>query len=469
MGRLLIVDDEPNLRRVLSSDLRLDGHSVEEADGVTAAQPLLSERDYDVVITDQKMPDGDGLKVLSLAHESDPSLAVIFLTAVPTIELAVESMRQGAFDFISKPFNPEVVRATVRRACERTALLRENQLLKSTVGSLLGADTIYGESKEIKAVREQIARVAPTDATVLIVGETGTGKELVARAIHRNSRRANKPLIAVNCAAFTETLLESELFGHERGAFTGADRARQGLFEAAHGGTLFLDEAGEMSAAAQAKLLRVLVDGQVVRVGSTQSRSVDVRVLVATHRNLEERVQQGLFRQDLYYRLAVVPIRIPALRERREDIPGLCDVLSAQIAKDLKVRRKRMSPEALQKIINYAFPGNIRELRNLLERAHILGPSEEISADELPLGDHTQPSPASQNMEMRDWIRTLPSKVELRELLTQFEKGLIERALEEANGVQAEAARMLSLSRSDIGYKIARYAIGRSEDNQPLR
>jgi DNA-binding NtrC family response regulator len=464
MARLLIVDDEPNLRRVLSSDLRLDGHSVEEADGVTAAQPLLRERDYDVVITDQKMPDGDGLKVLSITRESDPSVAVIFLTAVPTIELAVESMRQGAFDFITKPFNPEVVRATVRRACERTNLLRENQLLKSTVGTLLGDDTIFGNSGEIKAVREQIARVAPTDATVLIVGETGTGKELVARAIHRNSRRANKPLIAVNCAAFTETLLESELFGHERGAFTGADRARQGLFEAAHGGTLFLDEAGEMSAAAQAKLLRVLVDGEVVRVGSTQPRKVDVRVLVATHRNLEERVQAGLFRQDLYYRLAVVPIRIAPLRERKEDIPGLCEVLSLQIAKELKVRPKRMSGEALQKIMKYSFPGNIRELRNLLERAHIMGSSEEITSDELPVGSRDQIAPTSEKMEMRDWIRTLPVSVDLRELLTAFEKALIERALEQANGVQAEAARMLGLSRSDIGYKVTKYAIATQQD-----
>jgi len=464
MGRLLIVDDEPNLRRVLSSDLRLDGHSVEEADGVTAAVPLLEERDYDVVITDQKMPDGDGLKVLSIAHEGDPSVAVVFLTAVPTIELAVESMRQGAFDFIAKPFNPEVVRATVRRACERTNLLRENQLLKSTVGSLLGTDTIFGNSAEIKAVREQIARVAPTDATVLIVGETGTGKELVARAIHRNSRRGHKPLIAVNCAAFTETLLESELFGHERGAFTGADRARQGLFEAAHGGTLFLDEAGEMSAAAQAKLLRVLVDGEVVRVGSTQTRKVDVRVLVATHRNLEQRVQQGLFRQDLYYRLAVVPIHIPALREHREDIPGLCEVLSAQIAKDLKIRPKCMSSEALQKVMKYAFPGNIRELRNLLERAHILGPREEISADELPLLSSDHVAAPSHKMEMRDWIRTLPPAIDLRELLTVFEKCLIERALQQANGVQAEAARMLGLSRSDMGYKVTKYAIRQPGD-----
>lgn len=460
MGRLLIVDDEPNLRRVLSADLRLDGHTVEEANGVDAAFPLLADREFDVVITDQKMPDGDGLKVLSTAHENDSSLAVIFLTAVPTIELAVESMRQGAFDFITKPFNPEVVRATVRRACERTSLLRENRLLKSTVGILQGGDTIFGNSTGIKQVREQIARVAPTDATVLIVGETGTGKELVARAIHRNSRRSQKPLVAVNCAAFTETLLEAEIFGHERGAFTGADRSRQGLFEAANGGTLFLDEAGEMSASAQAKLLRVLVDGQLLRVGSTQPRTVDVRVLAATHRNLEERVEQGLFRQDLYYRLAVVPIRIPPLRERKEDIPGLCDVLSAQIAKDLKVRPKRMSPEALRKILTYAFPGNIRELRNILERAHILGLGDEIAADELPVDATTHSEPPHQ-VELQEWVRSLPLSLDLRNTLTEIEKSLIERALQRANGVQAEAARMLGLSRSDMGYKVAKYVTER--------
>lgn len=460
MARLLIVDDEPNLRRVLNSDLRLDGHTIDEADGVTAALPLLTERDYDVVITDQKMPDGDGLRILSIAHENDSSLAVIFLTAVPTIELAVESMRMGAFDFITKPFNSEVVRATVRRACERTSLVRENQLLKSTVGNLLGADSIFGTSKGIQDVREQIARVAPTDATVLIVGETGTGKELVARAIHRNSRRAEKPLIAVNCAAFTETLLESELFGHERGAFTGADRARQGLFEAAHGGTLFLDEAGEMSPAAQAKLLRVLVDGQLQRVGSTQTRTVDVRVLVATHRNLHERVQQGLFREDLYYRVAVVPIQIPPLRERKEDLPGLCEVLSAHIAKELKVRPKHVTPAAIERICAYAFPGNIRELRNLLERAHILARGEEIVPEDLPTEISSRPISASKTLAMREWIGTLPSSVDLRELLSAFERGLLERAMEQAEGVQAEAARMLGISRSDMGYKVAKYAIG---------
>lgn len=460
MGRLLIVDDEPNLRRVLSSDLKLDGHKVEEADGVTSALSLFREHDYDAVITDQKMPDGDGLRVLMAAHENDPSVAVIFLTAVPTIELAVESMRQGAFDFITKPFNPEVVRATVRRACERTNLLRENQLLRSTVHSLQGEDTIYGNSAGIKQLREQIARVAPTDATVLIMGETGTGKELVARAIHRNSRRSQKPMVAVNCAAFTETLLESELFGHERGAFTGADRVRQGLFEAANGGTLFLDEAGEMSAPAQAKLLRVLVDGQVFRIGSTQPRSVDVRVLAATHRNLEERVQQGAFRQDLYYRLAVVPIYIPPLRDRKEDIPGLCDVLSVQIARDLKITPKRISPEALQQITHYEFPGNIRELRNVLERAHILGSGVEITVHELPVGSNPAPAP-TEPVELHDWVRKLPLNLDLRNTLTEIERDLIERAMEQAKGVQAEAARMLGLSRSDMGYKISKYAIER--------
>ena len=461
MGRLLIVDDEPNLRRVLGSDLRLDGHKIEEADGVRSAVSLLAENEYDVVITDQKMPDGDGLKVLTAARENDTSIAVIFLTAVPTIELAVESMRQGAFDFITKPFNPEVVRATVRRACERTGLLRENQLLKSTVGTLQGGDIIHGSGRGIKNVREQIARVAPTDATVLIIGETGTGKELVARAIHRNSRRSQKPLVAVNCAAFTETLLESELFGHERGAFTGADRARQGLFEAANGGTLFLDEAGEMSAPAQAKLLRVLVDGQVLRIGSTQPRTVDVRVLAATHRNLEERVQQGSFRQDLYYRLAVVPIQIPPLRERREDIAGLCEVLSGQIAKELKVGAKPLSADALRKLTAYDFPGNIRELRNLLERAHILGKAVEITAEELPLGSTGAVGAPTEKVELRDWVARLPLDLNLRDTLTEIEKKLIERAMEQAKGVQAEAARMLGLSRSDIGYKVTKYAIER--------
>ena len=290
---------------------------------------------------------------------------------------------------------------------------------------------------------------------MLITGETGTGKELVARAIHKSSTRAQKPFIPVNCAAFTETLLESELFGHEKGAFTGADRLRLGLFEAAHEGTLFLDEAGEMAPATQAKLLRVLTDGKVLRVGSTKPRDVDVRVLVATHRDLEERARQGLFRQDLYYRLAVVPIALPPLRERRQDISGLCELFCRDVARELKVPVRRIGAAALEKLRRYNFPGNVRELRNLIERAMILSSGIELGPGDFPV--------AGADVENRNgdlsWLASTPDAVNLRAFLEQVEKNLIERALRFSQGVQAEAARRLQLSRSDLGYKLSKYGI----------
>jgi DNA-binding NtrC family response regulator len=458
LSRILIVDDERNMRKILASNLVQDKHNVTEAAGLADATACLAANQYDAVITDQKMPDGQGLDVLSRVREVDPSLAVVFLTAYATVELAVESMRQGAFDFITKPFQPEVVRATARRACEHTELLRENGLLKLTVDRLEGSGEIFGSSPATLAVRLMISRVAPTNATVLITGETGTGKELVARAIHKSSRRAPKPFIAVNCAAFTETLLESELFGHEKGAFTGADRVRQGLFEAAHEGTLFLDEAGEMSPATQAKLLRVLADGKILRVGSTKPRDVDVRVLVATHRDLEERTRQGTFRQDLYYRLAVVPIALAPLRNRREDIPGLCELFCREVSRELKVPMRRISTAALDKLTRYDFPGNIRELRNLIERALILSVGAEVGPDDFPLGPVDERTPARGDGNL-NWIASIPEPVNLREVLEEAEKGLILRALKSSNGVQAEAARRLQLSRSDLAYKLTKYAI----------
>jgi len=463
MGRILLVDDEPSMRRILASNLRMDHHQTWEAGGVEEAQRSLAANDFDVVITDQKMPDGEGLTVLSAAHENDPTLPVILLTAVASIELAVESMRKGAFDFLTKPFQPEVVRATVGRACERTRLLRENIQLKDAVVRLEGTSEIYGDSPAVRQVRDRIARVAPTQATVLITGETGTGKELVARAIHRNSPRTAKPFVAVNCAAFTETLLESELFGHEKGAFTGADRQRQGLFEAAHEGTLFLDEAGEMSLAAQAKLLRVLTDGQVLRVGSTRPRRVDVRVLVATHRNLEQRVKEGIFREDLFYRLAVVPIHIPPLRERREDIRGLSDVFCHQIATELKMPRRRLTSEALQKLEQYRFPGNLRELKNLIERAYILTSNQEIGADDLPL-TQKETMPANGNGAHADALYiSLADPFDLTEVLENAEKELIVRTLNATRGAQAEAARRMGLSRSALAYKLTKYGVRSAE------
>jgi|SRR5271163_812323 len=463
MGKILIVDDEPHLRRILVSNLRQARHEIIEASGVGEARDALAEHQFDALITDQKMGDGQGLEVLAAARDTDTALSVVFLTAFATIELAVESMRCGAFDFITKPFVPEVVVASAVRAIEHTRLLRENGRLRDAVVRLEGSSEIEGHSAAISALRDKIARVAPTEATVLISGETGTGKELVARAIHRSSPRASKPLIAVNCAAFTETLLESELFGHERGAFTGANRAREGLFEAAHEGTLFLDEVAEMSMAAQAKLLRVLTDGLVTRVGSTKPRQVDVRLVVATHRDLEQRIGAGFFRDDLYYRLAVVPLTVPPLRERREDIPALCNLFLAQAAGDLKAPLRTINPDAMGILQNYDFPGNIRELRNLIERACILSNSTEISAENFPMADRTRAasvaSLSSKELTPEGLAEIVPDTLDLRGFLATLEKALIQRALRASKGGQAEAARRLGLSRSDVSYKLGKHNI----------
>jgi DNA-binding NtrC family response regulator len=466
MGKILIVDDEPHMRRILASNLGHEGHEVVQAAGVNEAQRALAEIRFDVVITDQKMADGEGLDVLIAAHEIDAALSVVLLTAFASIELAVESMRRGAFDFITKPFVPEALLASAHRAEEHTRLLRENGRLRDAVSRLEGSSEIRGSSAAIRELRENIARVAPTNVTVLITGETGTGKELVARAVHHSSGRAAKPLVAVNCAAFTETLLESELFGHERGAFTGADRAREGLFEAAHEGTLFLDEAGELSLPAQAKLLRVLTDGLVTRIGSTKPRQVDVRLMVATHRDLQQRVQAGLFREDLYYRLAVVPLEVPPLRDRAEDIPALCELFLTQAARDLKVPLRKVSSDATRTLMRYDFPGNIRELRNLVERACILSTADEITSEHFPVAVKAREDGDAINTTRRitpnEVAEMLPETLDLREFLTSLEKALIQRALDATKGAQAEAARRLGLSRSDVSYKLGKHNIERS-------
>lgn len=454
MARILIVDDEPNMRRILSLILLEQNHEVTEAVGLKNALEILGSTQFDLVITDKKMPDGDGFEILAFVRENEPSLPVVMLTAFATIELAVEAMHLGAFDFISKPFVPEVVTAVVRRATERTKLWRENELLREEAKRFAFASEILGESKQISELKEKIARVAPTNATVLITGETGTGKELTARAIHKGSLRKNENFLAVNCAAVSEQLLESELFGHEKGSFTGADRTKQGLFEAASGGTLFLDEAGEMSLNLQSKLLRVLTDGQILRVGSTSPRNVDVRIIVATHRDLQIRVKENLFREDLYYRLAVVPLHVPPLRERSVDIPILVDFMLRQISRDLKINPKQIQENALEKLMRYDFPGNIRELRNLVERACILASGEAITSDDFLL----QLNETTESNEQFS-VKKMPETIELSKVLEKIEKELIQNALIKAAGVQAEAARKLGISRSDIAYKIKKYSL----------
>ncbi len=464
MARILLADDETGMRRILAVILKEGGHGVTEASGVAEARKALGARSYDLVITDQKMPDGEGLEILAAAREADSTLSVVVITAYATVELAVEAMRRGAFDFIPKPFEPETVRAVVRRALERTELLRENESLKGAVNRLGVHGQIVGASGPMRRLREMLERVAPTSATVLITGETGTGKELVARAVHEASDRAGQAFVAVNCAAFPESLLDSELFGHEKGAFTGADRARQGLFEAAHRGTLFLDEAGEMTLPLQAKLLRVLVDGEVVRIGSTVSRKVDVRILVATHRDLEARVGEGLFREDLYYRLAVVPVAVPPLRERLQDLPLLVDHFLDRVARDLKVPARKASPEAMAKLAAYRFPGNVRELRNLIERAYILSRGERIGPDDFMLG----PAAANAGPGGAGAAASGPGApaagdgaaiADLRGTLERVERDLLVRALAASDGVQAQAARRLGISRSDMTYKVKKYGL----------
>ncbi|MGD9630457.1 MAG: sigma-54-dependent transcriptional regulator [Pyrinomonadaceae bacterium] len=454
MARILIIDDEQNMRRILTLILQEAGHTVSEASGVTTALSKLATEPFDLVISDKKMPDGDGFDILKFCRENEPSLPVVILTALATVELAVDAMQAGAFDFISKPFVPEVVTAVAKRATERTQLLRENEVLREEAKRFASADEILGVSPAIQRLKETIAKVAPTNATVLITGETGTGKELVARAIHKGSSRSKTTFLAVNCAAVSEHLLESELFGHEKGSFTGADKPRQGLFEAVNHGTLFLDEAGEMSLGLQAKLLRVLTEGQFLRVGATVPRTVDVRVIVATHRNLQQRVKEGLFREDLYYRLAVVPIEIPPLRKRREDIPVLVDFLIKQVSRDLKVSPRTISNEAIAKLASYSFPGNVRELRNLVERACILASTDVISSDDLVLTSSGTPIGPD-----TDTTEALPSDVDLPTYLDSIESRLIQKAVLDSGGVRAEAARRLGISRSDIAYKLKKYRL----------
>jgi len=462
MGRILIIDDEAHMRRIVSANLAREGFEITDAESVAEGRKRILAEDFDAVFVDQFLPDGRGLEIVASAREADPTLSVVMLTAMATVELAVQAMRSGAFDFLAKPFEPEVLLSVAQRACDHTALLRENRRLKREAGQHEGGTKISGSSDAINSVRATIAMVAPTSATVLITGETGTGKELVARAIHDLSPRAQRPFVPVNCAAFAELLLESELFGHEKGAFTGADRSRQGLFEAANEGTLFLDEIGEMSLTAQAKLLRVLTDGQILRVGSTQHRKVNVRVLVATHRNLAAMVEEGRFRQDLYYRLAIVPLAVPALRERPGDLPVLCERLSQQVARDLKVPQRRFAPEALARLRGYSFPGNVRELRNIIERAYILSSDEVLGPDSLApsigaLPGAPLPRFGAGMCVTCDKLNTIPEGFELSKLLEEMELTIIRNALKAADGVQAEAARKVGLSRSMFAYKLAKY------------
>src|ERR1041385_6154417 len=387
MGRILIADDHDAIRRGLARALAEAGHEVDEAANGNAAIERLHDGYYDVVLSDLKMGGSDGLDVLKTTRALHPTTAVILMTAFGTVNTAVEAMKIGAFDYVQKPFEIEEMEVKIEKALEVKRLKHELDYLRGTQQDIYEFDKIVGQSSALQHVLDIVKKVAKSNTTVLIRGETGTGKELIAGATHHNSLRASRNIVKVNCAALPETLLESELFGHEKGAYTGADRQRIGRFEQADGGSLFLDEIGDMSPAIQAKILRVLQEHEFERLGGTRTQRVDVRLITATNRDLSSMVSQGLFREDLYYRLNVVSVEMPPLRERKEDILALAMFFTKKFAGELKKKIDGIDPEAQKMLMRYNWPGNIRELENAIERALLMTEGQNITSEDLRLGE----------------------------------------------------------------------------------
>ncbi len=438
---IVVVDDEPQLIVSLSRMLRSRGYLVTGFVSPAHALEHLMKSATDVLLTDLHMPNMSGLQLMKAARDRWPHLPVLIMTGRATVSSAVDAMRQGAYDYLIKPFDPpDAPAAAVQRAVEHSRLIERNRMLQEQVDLSVRFGDIVGSSAPMRRLFETIAIVAPADSCTLVVGESGTGKELVARAIHRQSRRSNKAFVAINCGALTETVLESELFGHTRGAFTGAVSARRGLFEEASGGTLLLDEVGELSPATQVRLLRVLQEREVRPLGSNEPRPVDVRIIAATHRELSTLVSEGSFRQDLYYRLDVVSIRLPPLRERIEDVPLLAQHFLRKHAARLSLDAQGIAPATIEKLCAYDWPGNIRELENVIERALVLGRGNRIGLASLPaqLRSHSQAS--SRSAELSSWA----------EARAAFELDYLQRAVSQAGGNVSRAAKVAGLDRSNF-------------------
>ncbi|HET8936447.1 MAG TPA: sigma-54 dependent transcriptional regulator [Polyangiales bacterium] len=458
-ARVLLVDDEAGLREMLRLLFSRAGYRVSVADGETAAVKLLGEEEpFDVVVTDLAMPDGSGMGVLRQARQRDDSAQVIVITAYATTADAVRAMREGAYDYVQKPFKNDELLAVVEKAIEKRAIVEQNRALRRHIQSGFRDGDIVGKSRAITNVLTLVQRVATAPASVLITGESGTGKELIARALHNRGERASKPFVAINCGAMPEALLESELFGHEKGAFTGAVGKRQGLFRAANGGTLFLDEIGELPLPLQVKLLRVLQQRTVRPVGSEEELPVDVRVVAATNRRIEQEVQAGRFREDLFYRLNVIHLHLPPLRERTEDIPLLAEHF---LTKHAATQDKRLSfaPDALRHLLALPLRGNVRELENLVERAVTLSIGPRIELADLTL----QPTTAEVAPRMR--IPELPETgFDLDGYLAEVERQILLSALAQASGVRTDAAKLLRMSFRSFRYRLAKYGLSELAD-----
>jgi two-component system response regulator AtoC len=456
--RVLVVDDEANMVHFLTRLLAHEGYAIDGVGSGADALARLEDGDYDLVLCDLRLPGMDGIEVVKAVREIRPEAAVVVITAYGTIPSAIEAMRAGAYDYLTKPFRAHEILAVVDKALERIRLTREVTRLRRMVEERFGFGGLVGKSPALQEVYTQIEKVAPARGTVLIQGESGTGKELVAKAIHHASPRRGGPFVVIDCGAIPEPLQESELFGHARGAFTGAIATKKGLLEEAHGGTLFLDEVGELPPGLQAKLLRVLQDGEIRRVGDTRVIQVDARVIAATNRDLWEEVSQGAFREDLYYRLAVFPIRLPPLRERREDLPLLIEHCLDRAAKPTGREPKRLSPGALRAVMGYGWPGNVRELEHVLERAALLGEGELITERDLP--PHLLAPATELAVALPEDALALPETT--ARIVRDAERELIRRALARAAGSRTEAARLLGISRRALLYKLKAYGLGRS-------
>jgi len=458
-ARVLIVEDERAIRLALSGLLRREGYEIDQAETGEEAIRALHKNAYDFVLTDLALGSGaSGMEVLRSARELQPETPVVMITAHGSEKIAVEAMKLGADDYVPKPFDNDEIRLVARRALERTRLSRENRLLRARIERDFGFDNLIGSGPAMRRVFELIQKVAETDLTVLIRGASGTGKELVAQALHQHSPRKSKSFVAVNCAAISRELVESELFGHEKGAFTGADARRAGRFEVADGGTVFLDEIGDMAPETQAKVLRVLQEHSLERVGGTQPIQVDVRVVAATHRDLEAEVKAGRFREDLYYRLRVVELELPLLRERAEDIPALAQRFLEQVAERLGREKKRLTDPALARLIRHPWPGNVRELRNVIEQATVLASGESIEEAELNLSggleDADDEAPGSID---------LPFSDAKKRVVENFERSFLLRALRENDGNISRTAEAIGMVRQSLQQKIRELEL-RDED-----
>jgi two-component system response regulator PilR (NtrC family) len=459
MEKILIVDDERSLRDVLSIMLKRAGYDVTAVSDGEEAIARIEKELFDLVITDLKMPKAGGLEVLKAVKDTSPDSVVLIITAFASAESAVEAMKLGAYDYLPKPFQVDEVQLIIRNALEKRRLSTENMLLKREMAAKAPSAGMVGKSEAMRKIFDIVKKVADTRSNVLICGESGTGKELVARAIHASSPRARMPFVPVNCSALPETLLESELFGYMKGAFTGAATNKAGLFEVANGGSIFLDEIGETTPATQVKLLRVLQEREFRRVGGTQDVKVDVRVIAATNKNLEKAVADGTFREDLYYRLDVIPITLPPLRERQEDIPLLAQHFLEKFARAGGKPAPALSPEVVTLLMAHEWKGNVRELENLIERAVAFGDGAIKEADIA--GWLHRPAPAPLSAYPTDLP---PEGLDLEQLVNSIEKSLLLKALERAKWVKKKAAKLLQLDARSFRYRLSKFAITRGRD-----